>query len=30
VERALLNNSSLTRARPLALRSFIDLTNVIP
>lgn len=29
VERALLNNSSLTRARPLALRSFVDLSNVI-
>lgn len=29
VERALLNNSSLTRARPLAQRSFVDLTNVI-
>ncbi|NJD18216.1 MAG: hypothetical protein FIA95_02895 [Gemmatimonadetes bacterium] len=29
VERALLNYSSLTRARPLAQRSFVDLTNVI-
>lgn len=29
VERALLNNSSLTRARPLALRSFVDLSNLL-
>lgn len=29
VERALLNNSSLTRARPLANRSFVDLSNLI-
>ncbi|MDP2957915.1 MAG: hypothetical protein Q8N53_15920 [Longimicrobiales bacterium] len=29
VERALLNNRSLTRALPLALRSFVDLSNVI-
>lgn len=29
VERALINNSSLTRARPLAQRSFVDLSNLI-
>lgn len=28
VERALLNNSSLTRLRPLASRSWVDLSNV--
>ncbi len=28
IERALLNNSSLTKIRPLAMRSWIDLTNV--
>ena len=29
MEQAVLRNSSLTRARPLALRSFIDLSNLI-
>ena len=29
IERAILNNDGLTRARPLAMRSFIDLSNVI-
>jgi hypothetical protein len=28
VERAILNNSSLSRARPLTMRSWIDLTDV--
>jgi len=28
IERALLNNSSLTRLRPLASRSWVDLSNV--
>ena len=29
IEQAILGNDGLTRARPLALRSFIDLSNVI-
>ena len=29
IERAILGNDDLTRARPLAMRSFIDLSNVI-
>ncbi len=29
VERAVLNNSALTKVRPLAMRSWVDLTNVI-
>lgn len=28
VSRALLNNSALTRVRPIAMRSWVDLTNV--
>ncbi|MEQ8330245.1 MAG: hypothetical protein RH859_07200 [Longimicrobiales bacterium] len=28
VERALLNNSSLTKVRPIAMRSWVDLSNV--
>jgi hypothetical protein len=29
VERAILNNSALTKIRPLAMRSWVDLSNVI-
>ena len=29
VERAVLNNSALTKVRPLAMRSWVDLTNVV-
>ena len=29
IERALLNNSSLTQIRPVAMRSWVDLTNVV-
>ncbi len=29
VSRALLNNSSLTKMRPIAMRSWVDLTNVV-
>ena len=29
VERAILNNSALTQVRPLAMRSWVDLTNVV-
>ncbi|MFQ5536176.1 MAG: hypothetical protein ACE5GJ_01870 [Gemmatimonadota bacterium] len=29
VERALLNNSSLTKVRPLAMRSWVDLSNIV-
>lgn len=29
VERAVLNNSALTKVRPLAMRSWVDLSNVV-